>query len=96
MPISETELPRSSLDKSSRPKFHHKVSHGKTLANILLSVKFASWVQGNTALGYDSGRQRYVSGDNQVVRCSMIGNVVISSIKAIFDGDRFYKSAMVF
>jgi len=96
LPISETELPRSSLDKSSRTKFHHKVSHGKTLANIFLSVEFASWVQSNSTLGYDSGRERYVSGDNQVVRRSMVGNVVISSIKAIVDGHRFYKSAMVF
>lgn len=69
MPVSETELRRPALDQSSCTKFHHQVTDGKALADIIFSIEFTSRVQGNPSVGDDSGCKRDVGGNYQVVRC---------------------------
>jgi len=61
----------------------HKVTHVQSLANILGTIKFTSWIERMGTFVYHFGCQWNIASDNQVTRVGSLGYFVISNIKTL-------------
>src|SRR6185369_13087236 len=96
LPVGQTELCRTSLDKSARAKLHHQITNGKPLPYILLSIEIASRIERYSAVGNDPGCQRDIRCYHQVLQGRVLCDVIIGHIEPICDDHGIHKISVVF
>jgi hypothetical protein len=96
LPVGEAKLVWSTKDKPSRTKFHHQVTQGESLANIIFSVNLSPGVKCNPTIGDNSGRKRDVSGYHQITHGAMLDDIVVCHIKTVLNNDGGHQQGVVF